>query len=140
MDLRHEQPILAMHIWKLKPRSVSILLPAIAEFGALVEGHTTTPLLSLRNFTGNSGLRWHEERFADRHHDKAEPDIWMRPSNGDAYEYIIGVYVHDLAIIVRAPQEIANVLLQDKYRFKLSTKELLVVPSSSILIWISSTI
>jgi hypothetical protein len=60
-----------------------------------------------------SGLRWHE-RFADCLHDmgftpsKVEPDIWMRP-NGDAYEYI-GVYVDDLAIIARAPQEIIDVL------------------------------
>jgi hypothetical protein len=40
----------------------------------------------------------------------------MRP-NGDAYEYI-GVYVDDLAIIARNPQEITDVLMT-KYKFKL---------------------
>jgi hypothetical protein len=47
---------------------------------------------------------------------KAEPDIWMRP-NGDANEYI-GMYVDDLAIIARNPQEIAGVLMT-KHKFKL---------------------
>jgi hypothetical protein len=47
---------------------------------------------------------------------KAKPDIWMRP-NGDAYEYI-GVYVYDLAIVAKAPQEIVDTLV-NKYGFKL---------------------
>ena len=68
-----------------------------------------------------SGLRWHE-RFADCLRDmgfspsKSEPDIWMRPC-GNAYEYI-GVYVDDLAIVARAPQEITDIL-QKKHGFKL---------------------
>jgi hypothetical protein len=90
-----------------------------AEFGEL-EGHTLVIVKALYGLR-SSGLRWHE-RFADCLRDmgfypsKAEPDIWMRP-NGDAYEYI-GVYVDDLAIIARNPQEIADVLMT-KYKFKL---------------------
>jgi hypothetical protein len=90
-----------------------------SEFGDL-EGHTLVIVKALYGLR-SSGLRWHE-RFADCLRDmgffpsKAEPDIWMRP-NGDAYEYI-GVYVDDLAIVGRNPQEIVDAL-QTKYNFKL---------------------
>jgi hypothetical protein len=47
---------------------------------------------------------------------KVEPDIWMR-CNGEVYEYI-GVYVDDLAIIAKNPQEIVDVL-ENTYKFKL---------------------
>jgi hypothetical protein len=48
---------------------------------------------------------------------KAEPNIWMRP-NGNTYEYI-GVYVENLAIIARNPQDEITNILQTKYKFKL---------------------
>ena len=47
---------------------------------------------------------------------KAEPEIWIRPSNG-SYEYI-AVYVDDLAIAVRDPQAFIHTLTE-KYKFKL---------------------
>ena len=89
------------------------------EFGER-EGHTLTlhkALYGLRS----SGLRWHE-RLADCLRDmgftpsKAEPDIWMRKAE-DHYEYI-GVYIDDLVIVSKNPQEIADVLI-DKHKFKL---------------------
>ena len=45
-----------------------------------------------------------------------EPDIWMCP-NGDKYEYI-AVYVDDLAIAAKDPQEITHTL-SNKHKFKL---------------------
>jgi hypothetical protein len=42
--------------------------------------------------------------------------------NGDAYEYI-GVYVDDIAIIARNPQEIADALMT-KYKFKVVVRPL----------------
>ena len=47
---------------------------------------------------------------------KAEPDIWMRRA-GDHYEYI-GVYVDDLCIVSKNPQEITDTLV-NTYEFKL---------------------
>jgi hypothetical protein len=97
-----------------------VYIIAGAEFGEL-EGHTLVIFKALYGLRTN-GLRWHE-RFADCLRDmgftpsKAEPDIWMHP-NGNAYEYI-GVYVDDLAIAARAPQEIIDALQQGKYNFKL---------------------
>jgi hypothetical protein len=69
----------------------------------------------------SSGLRWHE-RFADTLRDlgfkpcKADPDIWMRPTE-NRYEYI-AVYVDDLAIIAKDPETITK-LLVEKYNYKL---------------------
>jgi hypothetical protein len=69
----------------------------------------------------SSGLRW-RERFCDVLRDmdftpsKAEPDIWMR-DKGDHYEYI-AVYVDDLLIASKCPQEIIS-FLTDKAKFKL---------------------
>ena len=37
---------------------------------------------------------------------KAEPDVWMRPSeDGKSYEYV-GVYVDDLAMAMKEPKKI----------------------------------
>ena len=47
---------------------------------------------------------------------KAEPDIWMREKDS-LYEYI-AVYVDDLAIAARNPEEITNTLME-KHDFKL---------------------
>jgi hypothetical protein len=89
------------------------------EFGAL-EGHTLLidkALYGLRS----SGLCWHQ-RFADVlrsigfNQSKSETDIWMRESNG-LYEYI-AVYVDDLLIAARKPEEIISKLQVD-HKFKL---------------------
>jgi Reverse transcriptase (RNA-dependent DNA polymerase) len=89
------------------------------EFGSL-EGHTLLvdkALYGLRS----SGMRWHE-RLADVLQSigftqcKAEADIWMRENEG-LYEYI-AVYVDDLLIAVRNPNEIVKVL-KENHKFKL---------------------
>lgn len=85
-----------------------------------LEGHT---LVILKAFYGHrsSGVRWHG-RFADTLHDKgffpskAEDDIWMR-SNGDSNEYIT-IYVNDLCIVAKEPNEIIRVL-QEEYKYNL---------------------
>ena len=62
----------------------------------------------------SSGARWHD-RFADTLRDmdfvpsKADSDVWMR-RNGDVYEYIT-VYVDDLAIAAKDPQNVADTLM-----------------------------
>ena len=99
--------------------SEKVYIIAGPEFGDL-EGHILVihkALYGLRS----SGARWHD-RFADCLRDqgfqpcKAEPDIWMRPRNG-VYEYV-AVYVDDLAITMKDPQEFISVL-ENKYKFKL---------------------
>ncbi len=63
-----------------------------------------------------SGARWHEH-FADILRDlgftpcKADPDVWMK-NCGTHYKYIC-VYVDDLAIAMRNPQEFIDVLAND---------------------------
>ena len=47
---------------------------------------------------------------------KAEPDIWMRQS-GRIWEYV-GVYVDDLATVVKNPNYFVNTLA-NKYNYKL---------------------
>ena len=47
---------------------------------------------------------------------KAEPDIWMRQSNG-LWEYI-AVYVDNLTFFVREPKTIIT-LLEENYKYKL---------------------
>ena len=89
------------------------------EFGPL-EGHT---LLIDRALYGlrSSGLCWHQ-RFADVLQSmdftpsKAEADIWMRENKG-LYEYI-AVYVDDLLIAAKDPEEIVKTL-SEKHKFKL---------------------
>ena len=89
------------------------------EFGDL-EGHILVihkALYGLRS----SGLRWYEI-LADYLRDmgffpcKSEPDIWMHEKDS-LYEYI-AVYVDDLAIAARNPEEITNTLME-KHDFKL---------------------
>jgi Reverse transcriptase (RNA-dependent DNA polymerase) len=69
----------------------------------------------------SSGLRWHE-KFADTLRDigfkptRADPDVWMRRQENN-YEYI-AVYVDDLAIAAKNPQEITNTLME-VYKYKL---------------------
>ena len=69
----------------------------------------------------SSGARWHD-KLSDCLRElgfkpcKAEPDIWMR-RNGDIYEYV-AVYVDDLAMVLRKPQEFIDILTT-KYNFKL---------------------
>ena len=84
------------------------------EFGDL-EGHILLihkALYGLRT----SGARWHEH-FADTLRNlgftpcKADPDVWMKHC-GTHYEYIC-VYVDDLAIAMKNPQEFINVLVND---------------------------
>ena len=89
------------------------------EFGKL-EGHLLVICKALYGLR-SSGARWHE-RLADCLRNegflpcRAEPDIWMRPSDG-IYEYI-AVYVDDLAIAMHNPSEFTNVL-SSKYNFSM---------------------
>ena len=88
-------------------------------FGDL-KGHTLVIVKALYGLK-TSGLRWHE-KFADTLRDmgfqisKADPDVWMK-FNGEVWEYI-AVYVDDLCIAAKNPQEICDTLTQ-KYKFKL---------------------
>ena len=90
-----------------------------AGFGELI-GHTLIIVKALYGLK-SSGLRWHE-RFADTLREmnfeisKADPDVWMR-LNGDVWEYI-AVYVDDLCIAAKNPQEICDTLT-GKYKYKL---------------------
>ena len=89
------------------------------EFGEL-KGHTLIIVKALYGLK-SSGLRWHE-RLADVLREmgffpsRFEPDIWMR-DKGDHYEYI-AVYVDDLTIVSKRPQDIIDTLIND-YKFKL---------------------
>ena len=62
------------------------------------------------------------DKFADDLRDmgfllcKAEPDIWMRESNG-LWEYV-AVYVDDLAFVLRDPSSFVR-LLEEKYKYRL---------------------
>jgi Reverse transcriptase (RNA-dependent DNA polymerase) len=67
--------------------------------------------------------RWHD-RFADCIREigffrcKAEPDIWMS-KKGNLYEYILAVYVDDLAIAMKDRKELTDILeKQHKFRLK----------------------
>jgi Reverse transcriptase (RNA-dependent DNA polymerase) len=84
------------------------------------EGHIliiSKALYGLRN----SGARWHD-RFADCIREigffpcKAETDIWMR-KKGNLYEYI-AVYVDDLAIAMKDPKELTDIL-EKQHQLKL---------------------
>ena len=96
----------------------NVYIIAGPEFGEL-EGHAlviSKALYGLRS----SGARWHD-RFADCMYElgffscKAEPDIWMRKSD-NAYEYV-AVYVDDLAIAMKDPEEFVKIL-EETYKFK----------------------
>jgi hypothetical protein len=99
--------------------SEKVFIIAGPEFGER-EGHIliiSRALYGLRS----SGARWHD-RFADCIREigffpcKAEPDIWMRKKD-DLYEYI-AVYVDDLAIAMKNPKDITDIL-EKKHKFKL---------------------
>ena len=77
------------------------------EFGDR-KGHTLIIQKALYGLK-SSGLRWHERlvevlREMGFQMSKTEPDIWMR-DKGDHYEYI-AVYIDDLTIASKSPQEI----------------------------------
>jgi Reverse transcriptase (RNA-dependent DNA polymerase) len=91
--------------------SEKVYIIAGPEFGER-EGHI---LIISRALYGlqSSGARWHD-RFADCSQElgsfpcKAEPDIWMRKKRSP-YEYI-AVYVDDLAIAMKNPKELTDIL------------------------------
>jgi Reverse transcriptase (RNA-dependent DNA polymerase) len=91
--------------------SEKVYIIAGPEFGEH-EGHIlviSKALYGLRS----SGASWHD-KFADCIREigffpcKAEPDIWMR-KKGNLYEYI-AVYVDDLAIAMKDPKELTDIL------------------------------
>jgi Reverse transcriptase (RNA-dependent DNA polymerase) len=99
--------------------SENVYIIAGPEFGER-EGHIliiSKALYGLRS----SGARWHD-RFADCIREillfpcKAEPDIWMRKKR-NLYEYI-AVYVDDLAIAMKDPKELTDIL-EKQHKFKL---------------------
>jgi hypothetical protein len=49
---------------------------------------------------------------------KADSDIWMR-RNKDVYEYI-AVYVDNLCIVAVEPKVIIDLLMLDKYKYRLN--------------------
>jgi Reverse transcriptase (RNA-dependent DNA polymerase) len=99
--------------------SEKVYIIAGPEFGER-EGHIliiSKALYGLRS----SGARL-LDRFADMIREigfvpsKAEPDIWMR-KKGNLYEYI-AVYVDDLAIAMKDPKELTDIL-EKQHKFKL---------------------
>jgi Reverse transcriptase (RNA-dependent DNA polymerase) len=88
------------------------------EFGE-PEGHILVISKTLYGLS-SSGARWHDY-FADCIWTlgffpcKAEPDIRMR-KKGNLYEYI-AVYIDDLAIAMKDPKELIDIL-EKKYKFK----------------------
>ena len=99
--------------------SEKVYIIAGPEFGKL-EGHVLIIRKALYGLR-TSGVRWHE-RLADCLRSMgfapswSEPDIWMRRA-GDVYEYV-AVYVDDLAIAAKNPQEIIDTLV-NVHKFKL---------------------
>jgi Reverse transcriptase (RNA-dependent DNA polymerase) len=99
--------------------SEKVYIIAGSEFGDC-KGHIliiSKALYGLRS----SSARWHD-RFADCIREigffpcKAEPDIWIRKKN-NLYEYI-AVYVDDLAITMKDPKELTDIL-EKQHKFKL---------------------
>lgn len=99
-----------------------LYIVAGTEFGPELEGHVLIIYKALYGLR-SSGKQWHE-RFADCLRSegfmpcKAEPDIWIRPSKDRTHYEMVAVYVDDLAIGMKNPEEFLNVLTQ-KYNFKL---------------------
>jgi len=91
------------------------------EFGAR-RGHILVIRKALYGLR-SSGKRWHE-RFSDCLRNegfmpcKAEPDIWIRPSEDKSCYEMIAVYVDDLAIGMKSPETFLTTL-KEKYGFKL---------------------
>jgi Reverse transcriptase (RNA-dependent DNA polymerase) len=98
---------------------LKVYIIAGPEFGDR-QGHTLVIVKALYGLK-SSGLRW-RERFADVLKEmgfsssQAEPNIWMR-DKGDHYEYI-AVYIDDLVIASRKPNEIVRIL-EEIHKFKL---------------------
>ncbi|CAJ1931198.1 unnamed protein product [Cylindrotheca closterium] len=98
-----------------------VAIVAGPEFGEL-QGHT---LIVSRALYGLhlSGKMWHQRFSACLREEgffpcKAEPDIWMRPlPDGSSYEYV-GVYVDDLAMVMKDPKAFVDKLI-NFYKFKL---------------------
>lgn len=92
------------------------------EFGPKLEGHVLLIFKALYGLR-SSGKQWHE-RFSDCLRAegfapcKAEPDIWMRPSQDRSHYEMVAVYVDDLAIGMKDPEAFLKVLTT-KYNFKL---------------------
>ena len=101
--------------------SEKVAFVAGPEFGPELEGQTCIIRKALYRLK-SSGKCWHD-RLADVLRDmgffpsKAEEDIWMRDA-GDHYEYV-AVYVDDLLIASKNPQEIIDALTGDPNNFKL---------------------
>ena len=87
-----------------------------------LQGHLLIMVKALYG-TRSGGARWHDRLFdilqeLDFKPSKADPDVWMRPEpGGTCYEYI-AVYVDDLAIAAKDPQEFCNEL-KKRYDLKL---------------------
>ena len=77
--------------------------------------------------TRTGGACWHDKLFDTLQHmgvqpSKADPDIWMKPTDdGQAYEYI-AVYVDDHCVASKDPGTIFQTL-KNKYKFKLKGNE-----------------
>jgi hypothetical protein len=99
--------------------SEKVCIIAGGEFGELA-GHLLVIIKALYGLK-SSGLRW-SERFSAVLRDMGfkasycDPCVWMR-DRGDHYEYL-GVYVDDLEIASRSPNDIIQDLLTT-YKFKL---------------------
>jgi Reverse transcriptase (RNA-dependent DNA polymerase) len=100
---------------KFRATNISLLVQNLGR-----EGHIliiSRALYGLRS----SGARWHDQ-FADCIREigvfpcKAEPDIWMR-KRGSLYVYI-ALYVDDLAIAMKSPKELTDIL-EKQHKFKL---------------------
>ena len=91
------------------------------EFGKL-QGHILIIHKALYE-ARTGGACWHDKLFDTLQHmgfqpSKADPDIWMKPTDdGQAYEYI-AVHVDDLHLASKDPGKIFQTL-KIKYKFKL---------------------
>ena len=91
------------------------------EFGEL-QGHIFIIYKALYG-TMTGGACWHAKLFDTLQHmgfqpSKADPDVWMKPTDdGQAYEYI-AVYVDDLCVASKDPGKIFQTQ-KNKYKFKL---------------------
>ena len=90
-----------------------LVFTAGPEFGDL-EGHTMVVVKALYGIPG-SGHQWAERWAAILRAEGWEPcradhDVWMK-RNGNVYEYI-GIYVDDLIIASKNPDELLDVLVK----------------------------
>ena len=91
------------------------------EFGKL-QGHILIIHKALYG-TRTGGAPWHDKLFNTLQHmgfqpKKADPDIWMKPTDdGQAYDYI-AVYVDDLCVASKDHGKIYQTL-KNKYKFEL---------------------